>query len=263
MTPGNNTTAAPDDKSEWLYGVHSVSEALRAGRRRFLELCLLRNHGSARLSAIAELGELRSVPIKVADADTLTRLCGSNDHQGAVMRTGLYPLLRVDSLFSVASSPGRHLFLMMLDSIQDPHNLGAILRSAVCAGADGLVVHRHRFAPAGPTVSRVSAGALEHAAVYQVTNLADTIAQLQKETQLWVVGLDHRSPRLIYEANLTGHLALVVGGEEKGLRQLVKKRCDDLVSIPQTGPIESLNASVASAVGIFEAVRQRTAGQKR
>ncbi len=263
MTPGSNTVTAPDGRPEWLCGVHSVSEALRAGRRRFFELCFLRDHGSGRLSTLAELGARRSVPIKTADAETLTRLCGSGAHQGVGLRTGPYPLLNFESLIAVASSPDRPLFLMILDSIQDPHNLGAILRSAVCAGVDGLVVHRHRFAPAGPTVSRVSAGALEHAAVYQVTNLADTIAQLQKETQLWVVGLDHRSPRSIFETSLTGHLALVVGGEEKGLRQLVKRRCDDLVSIPQTGPINSLNASAASAVGIFEAVRQRAPGLER
>jgi 23S rRNA (guanosine2251-2'-O)-methyltransferase len=263
LTSQGNTVAAPNGNTEWLYGVHSVAEALRAGRRRFMELYLLRDHESRRLDTLAELGALRAVPIKVADAGALTRLCGSGVHQGAVLCAGPYPLLGFESLLAAASSPDRPLFLMMLDSIQDPHNLGAILRTAVCAGIDGLVVHRHRFAPVGPTVSRVSAGALEHATVYQVTNLADTITRLQKETHLWVVGLEHRSPRSIFEASLTGHLALVVGGEEKGLRQLVRKRCDDLVSIPQRGPIESLNASAASAVGLFEAVRQRTPGLQR
>lgn len=243
-----------------LYGIHPVKEAIRAGRRVIYEVFLLEKERSVRLSAIETLAESRSVPVRHENAKTLTRRCGSETHQGAVVRTGPYPYLSGADLLHRAGAPESDApFFVLLDSIQDPHNFGAIVRTALCAGVDGLVVAKNRSAPAGPSVSKVSAGALEHAKVYRVTNLADTLVRLRKQTRLWVVGLEKNARRSIYDLDLSGPLGLVIGGEGKGIRQLVRKRCDELVSIPQTGPVDSLNASVASALGIYEAMRQRSA----
>jgi 23S rRNA (guanosine2251-2'-O)-methyltransferase len=249
----------PARPAEWLYGVHPVTEALKAGRRTLYEMLLLKGDRGGRLTAVRELADSRQTPIRLTDAADLERRCGSENHQGVAMRVGGFPFRTLEDLVENASEGVPSPFIVLLDSIQDPHNLGAIVRTALCAGADGLVVPRDRSAPAGPVVSRVSAGALEHAILYQVTNLADTIERLRKLTRIWVVGLDPQASTTIYDADLRGPLGLVVGGEGKGIRPLVRKRCDDLVVIPQSGPVNSLNASVASAVGIYEVVRQRRA----
>lgn len=246
------------DRSEVLYGIHPVTEAIRAGRRRLYEIYLLEAERSERLASIATLAASRSIPIKRLDSDTLTQRCHSDRHQGAALRAGPFPCQMIEDLLrDVAAAASGTPFLLLLDNIQDPHNLGAILRTAACAGVDGIVVPKDRSAPPGPTVSRVSAGALEHATIYRVTNLADTIIRLQKQTRIWFVGLDPNAGKVLYNADLSGPLGLVVGGEGKGIRTLIRKRCDDLVSIPQVGAVDSLNASVAAAVGIYEAVRQR------
>ena len=144
----------------------------------------------------------------------------------------------------------------MLDSILDPQNLGGLIRTAVCAGVDAVILPKDRSATPSPAVSKASAGALEHARVIQATNLVRSMALL-KEAGIWITGLDRAGDPSIFQSDFNGPVALVVGGEEKGIRPLVKKHCDFLATIPQQGPIDSLNASAAGAVAIYEAFRQR------
>jgi 23S rRNA (guanosine2251-2'-O)-methyltransferase len=150
-------------------------------------------------------------------------------------------------------------FLLLVDSIQDPRNLGALIRTAICAGIQAVVIPKDRAAGPLPSVSKASAGALEHMVVTRVTNLASAMDAIRK-AGIWIAGLDINASTTIFASDLTGPLALVVGGEEKGLRPLVKKKCDQTVVIPQTGAIDSLNASVAGAVVLYEALRQRNTG---
>ncbi|UCF91775.1 MAG: 23S rRNA (guanosine(2251)-2'-O)-methyltransferase RlmB [Desulfobacterales bacterium] len=159
----------------------------------------------------------------------------------------------MDPISAVNADP----FLLLLDGILDPHNLGAIIRTALCAGVHGVIIPRDRAASPTPAVSKASAGALEHVRLIQVTNLVRTVQAL-KEKGLWIYGLDRSGEHSIFASDLTGPLALVIGGEQRGIRPLVKKNCDLVVAIPQVGPMNSLNASVAAAVAMFETFRQRT-----
>ena len=151
---------------------------------------------------------------------------------------------------------GSNPFLLLLDHIVDPHNLGALLRTAFCAGLDGVVITKDRSAKPTPAVSKASAGTMEHISLSRVTNMVSTIKTLQA-AGLWVVGLDKHTGQSIYTSELTGPIALVIGSEEKGIRPLVKKNCDLMVAIPQVGNVDSLNASVAGGVVMYETYRQR------
>lgn len=256
--PGRARRKTGRPSFETLYGIHPVFEALRAGRRAFHEIVLSEKGGSERLEAIAALGASLGVPVRREAANLLAARCGSEHHQGAVLRAGPYPYLSAEALMAAAADrSGGDPFFLFLDSVQDPHNLGAILRTALCAGVDGVVVTGGRTAPASAAVAKVSAGALEHVRLYRVGNLADTLLRLREGSPVWVVGLERDASRCLYEADLRGSLGMVVGGEDRGIRRLVAERCDDRVFIPQEGPVTSLNASVAAGIGIYEAVRQR------
>jgi 23S rRNA (guanosine2251-2'-O)-methyltransferase len=156
-----------------------------------------------------------------------------------------------------AESDPQSYFLLLLDNIMDPHNLGALVRTALCVGIDGVIIPKDRSVWPSPAVSKASAGALEHIRLAKVTNLVNTIKALKKKG-LWILGLDSAAKRSIFISDLKGSIAMVIGGEEKGIRPLVKKQCDVLMSIPQKGHINSLNASVAGAVVMYEAFRQRS-----
>jgi 23S rRNA (guanosine2251-2'-O)-methyltransferase len=187
-------------------------------------------------------------------SDRLTALAGTEAHQGVAAVVGPYPVVPLQRLTSGEKGPP---LLLLLDGIQDPHNLGAIVRTALCAGAAGIVLPRDRSVGPTPAVSRVSAGALEHTALARVTNLARSIDSLKK-AGFWIYGLVAAGGDSLFDCDLKGSLALVVGGEGKGLRRLVAERCDRIAAIPQRGPVGSLNASVAAAVALYEAYRQRS-----
>jgi 23S rRNA (guanosine2251-2'-O)-methyltransferase len=174
-------------------------------------------------------------------------------------KVGPYPLVKIAALAGCSQSPHTHCFLLLLDSVVDPHNLGALIRTASGVGTDGVVITRHRSASPTPAVSNTSAGALEHVRLAVVTNMAETIKAL-KSNGIWVIGMDRRADRSVFDSDLSGSIAIVIGGEEKGIRPLVRKRCDMLLSIPQSGTIDSLNASVAGAVVMYEVYRQRSVG---
>jgi len=167
-----------------------------------------------------------------------------------------YPTLGLFDLMNGKKSADTPLFLLLIDNIVDPHNLGALLRTALCATLTGVIIPKDRSAEPSPTVSKSSAGALEHIRLAAVANMVNVIKELKKNNT-WIIGLDKDGDRSIYENDFTGNIALVVGGEESGIRPLVKKNCDFLSFIPQNGPVNSLNASVAGAIAMYEAYRQR------
>ncbi len=242
--------------TEILFGVHPLEEALRAGRRTFEILYIRKGRAQRRLAAIADLAAGRKIPVRLVDETELQRLAGHGGHQGLCARVSPLPVWHADRLLETLATASRPPFWVLLDNLQDPHNLGAIVRTAYCAGADGVVIPRDRAAPPLPSVSKSSAGALEHLPVVRVTNMVNLIRALKKEG-LWVAGLDAGAENQVFTTPLDGPLALVVGGENRGLRRLVKSHCDLLVSIPQARAFDSLNASVAAALVIYEVFRQR------
>lgn len=239
-------------KTEILFGLHSVREAMRAGRRRMFEIYICKDRPSPRIAEMAALAASVHVPIKQITPKELTSLCGSEFHQGIGAKAQSYPLADLSVLPEKPDT-----FLLLTDSISDTHNLGALIRTALCAGVDGVILPKDRAASPVPSVSRASAGALEHMPVVQVANLVNTIKEL-KEKGMWIAGMAADGNQSLFQSDLTGPLAIVIGGEEKGIRPLVRKHCDFLIRIPQEGQIDSLNASVAGAVVMYEAYRQRT-----
>jgi len=243
-------------KSELLYGIHPVLETLAAGRRRIYKIYLAKEKKSKRLARIASMAEARSVSKKSIGPADFKALTGTIDHQGAAAVVSPYPQITVQDILQPMQAEDRKHFLLMLDNIQDPQNLGAIIRTALCVGIDGVIVPKDRSAPPTPAVSKASSGALEHIRLIRVTNLVQTIKHF-KNSGLWVLGLQKDAGQSIYDSDLSGSIALILGGEQKGIRPLVRKHCDFLVSIPQQGAFNSLNASVAAAVAMYEAFRQR------
>lgn len=246
----------PQPSTEILYGVHPVREALIAGRRRFESIVMARESGSGPLSEIRAAAAKRRIPIESVSKTHLESLSGEAIHQGVVAIVSPFPADAMDAFFQKGVRAGETPFLLILDSIVDTHNMGALIRTALCAGVTGMIIPKDRSVKPSPAVSKASAGAMEHAVIGIATNISTAIDDL-KSAGLWVSGLDAEAEKSVYDSDLTGPLAIVVGGEEKGIRPLVKKQCDFLVSIPQKGPIDSLNASVAGAVVMYEAVRQR------
>jgi 23S rRNA (guanosine2251-2'-O)-methyltransferase len=244
-------------KTELLYGIHPVEEALAAGRRTFREVFVAAGHSSKRLSIMASVAMSKNIPVRRVTTTQLNRIVGDIAHQGTAARVGPYPLVELTAVLAQASGSDPSRFLVLLDTIVDPQNLGAVIRSALGVGAEGVVIPRDRAAGPTPAVSKASAGALEHVRLVQVTNLSTTIRTLQSHGW-WVYGMDHSAELSVFEVDLTGLVAMVIGGEGKGIRPLVKQSCDLLLSIPQRGPVGSLNASAAAAVALYEAYRQRS-----
>jgi 23S rRNA (guanosine2251-2'-O)-methyltransferase len=243
-------------KKEILYGIHPVFEALKAGRRDFFEVYIAKDKTSKRIDKLVAIAESMKIPVERVEPLTLKSMTGTDLHQGLGVRTGPFPISGISDIFDgVRSNDANHL-LLLLDNIMDPHNLGALIRTALCVGVDGIIIPKDRSVPPTPAVSKASAGALEHIRLVRVTNMVNTIKAL-KEKGLWIAGMEKTSDKSIFLSDLTGPVAIVIGGEEKGMRPLVKKHCDFLMSIPQTGQVNSLNASVAGAVVMYEAFRQR------
>jgi len=247
-------------KTEVLYGIHPVYEALSAGRRRIHGIYLAQDIRNARLKPILSLAESRGISRHTLAAAEFKALVSPVRHQGVAARVSPCPLTPLTEILQSSHSGNDNFFLLMLDSIVDPQNLGALIRTALCVGVDGVILPKDNCAAPTPAVSRASAGALEHIRLSRVTNLVQTI-KLCKNRGLWIVGLSKDAPQSLYAGDLTGSIALVLGGEQKGIRPLVRKNCDFLLSIPQQGPVDSLNAASAGAVAMYEAWRQRTEGR--
>lgn len=196
------------------------------------------------------------ISVKGTSAQQLTLMVGHKRHQGICAEVSEYPMGSLDAILHSAQSVGELPFVLVLDQIVDPQNFGAIARTAHCAGIHGIIVPKKHAAPPSAAASKASAGALEHMNVAFVTNLVNALKSL-KDKGLWIAGADQDGQDTVFDADLSGPLAIVVGGEEKGIRPLVKKQCDYLVAVPQRGPIGSLNASAAAGVVMYEVFRQR------
>lgn len=242
--------------ADYLYGVNPVREALEGQGRRPLELVIAKGEHSARLEELVALAEGQRLQVTLRDRRDLERLAGNSQHQGVLLRLEPFKYAELDELLDVWRASGRPAFLLLLDGITDPHNLGAILRSAEVAGCHGVIMPKDRSCPVTPVVEKTAAGALSYLPLCQVTNLSRTLEELKK-AGIWCYGLagDEGSQDL-YATDLTGNLALVVGSEGKGLRPNIRNHCDGLLAIPMRGKVNSLNASVAAAVALFEVVRQ-------
>ena len=244
-----------DPSLEYLYGVHPVLEALSAYRRRFMEIWITGKYLDQRRSQLVALARKRGVPIRKVSAERLRSQVGPVVHQGIAALVKPLPFVLLTKVLPPKSKSFAPGIWLLLDNITDPNNLGAIIRTALCAGVKAVIIPKDRSAPPSPAVSKASAGALEHVALCRVVNLAETIKRL-KAHGIWVAGLDADAKYNLFNHDLTGPMGLVIGGEEKGIRPRIKKECDFVLSIPQVGAVSSLNASVAAAVVIFEAFRQ-------
>lgn len=241
---------------DYIYGINPVKEGLR-GRRKALELFVDEKSGGKRIDEVLLLAKENGVPVRKRQKQDLDRLAGMPHHQGVVL--GMEPFSYEDFENQLArwQESGEEAFFLLLDGITDPHNLGAILRNADAAGCQAVVITKDRSCGITNVVDKASAGAVEHLAVCQVINLARTIEMLKKHN-VWVYGLAAgETAKPLYAVNLSGHIALVVGSEGEGLRQRTRQLCDGLLEIPMSGEVSSLNASCASAVAMFEVVRQR------
>jgi len=240
------------------YGIHAVRVLLTRQPQRVRRVLLAGGRDAGRLAEIRALAQKAGVQVDAADDALLDKLAEGGRHQGAVAEVlprAEDPETQLEeALESTAGAP----LLLVLDGVQDPHNLGACLRSADAAGVAAVIVPRNRAAGMTPVVRKVAAGAAETVPLVAVVNLARTLRQL-KERGIWLVGTDDTAEKALYEADLAGPVALVMGSEGEGLRRLTRECCDVLVSIPMAGAVESLNVSVATGVVLFEAVRQRSA----
>jgi len=243
---------------EVLYGLHPVEEAIRSGGRR-LDYVLVSRERSPRLDKLIELCKIANIRVSYENKDQLTRIARTDAHQGAVAAVRERQFLTIEDLLA-ARGRFEHKFFLALDGVEDPHNLGALLRSADGAGVDGVLLPERRSAPISGVVAKTSAGASEHVPIARVTNITRSLEQL-KRANVWVVGLDERGTPDYTDFDFNLDCCLVLGAEGAGLHDLVKKTCDHLLRIPMAGSVSSLNVSVAGAVVMYEALRQRSKPQ--
>jgi len=239
-----------------VVGRNPVCEALRADRT-INKIYLARDMKSAATADILNLARQKQVPVQNVDKQFLAHMAPGAVHQGVIAQVAPYAYVELEDLLDGIKHADP--LLVLLDEVTDPHNLGAIIRSADAAGAHGVIIPKRRAAAVTPVVVKSSAGAVEFVPIARVGNLVRTIEWLQ-ERGIWVVGAHHDATQLVWDAPLSGPLAIVIGGEDKGLGRLVREKCDLLVKLPMAGRVNSLNASVAAALVLFDVVRQRSRG---
>jgi 23S rRNA (guanosine2251-2'-O)-methyltransferase len=237
-----------------IFGINAVSEALKARGRAFEWVGVAKERHDLRLQRLIQECRRSSVPVRFVPRPELDRMAGNNSHQGVVAVTSSKQYNDLNDI--VEARRGHYSLIVVLDGVEDPHNLGAILRTADACGANGVVIPERRAAGITGTVAKSSAGASEHLPVAKVTNISRTLVEL-KEKELWIVGLDERGKQRYDQVDYKMNCAVVLGTEGKGLHDLVRKNCDFLVSIPMLGSVPSLNVSVAAGVVLYEVVRQR------
>ena len=237
-----------------IYGRNPVREAFRAGKTAE-KIFFLKGERDARLSALFSEAKERGVPVEYVERGVLDRMTEGGNHQGVAARVTDFAYSSLEDIFACAEERGEKLLIVLLDGITDPHNFGAIVRSAECFGAHGIVIPSRRSVGVTETVVKVASGATEHMRIAKVTNINDTIREL-KERNVWVYACDFggKSPKC---ADLKDNTALVVGSEGTGVHRLTRELCDGVVTIPEYGKINSLNASVAAGIVLYETARQR------
>jgi 23S rRNA (guanosine2251-2'-O)-methyltransferase len=237
-----------------IYGINPVAEALKARGRAFQWVGVAKERHDLRLQRVVEECRRNSIPVRFVPRAELDRMAGNNAHQGVVAVTSAKQYTSLEDV--VGGKRGQYSLVVVLDGVEDPHNLGAILRTADAAGADGVVIPERRAAGVTSTVAKASAGASEHLPIAKVTNIARTVEEL-KSQHLWVVGVDERGAQSYDSVDYNMDCAIVLGAEGKGLHDLVRRKCDFVVSIPMLGKVPSLNVSVAAGVMLYEIMRQR------
>jgi 23S rRNA (guanosine2251-2'-O)-methyltransferase len=245
-----------------LYGLHPVEEALRSGARPLDHISVARERESRRdprMDAVLDLARAKGVRISPEPRDQLTRHCKTDAHQGIVAFVRERKFLALEDLLNAPAGPSGKRFFLALDGVEDPHNLGALLRSADGAGIDGVILPERRSAPLSAVTAKSSAGASEHVRIAQVVNITRALEALKKQN-IWIVGLDERGTPDYTGFDFQQDVCLVLGSEGSGLHDLVKRTCDHLLRIPMAGSVSSLNVSVAGAVVMYEAMRQRRTG---
>ncbi|MDD2218332.1 MAG: 23S rRNA (guanosine(2251)-2'-O)-methyltransferase RlmB [Eubacteriales bacterium] len=250
----NNSATSPDKSI--IIGRNPVLEALASGR--LIEKLLIGKGAEGSAKKIIGIAKDRKLPITFADKIILDRAAGVGTHQGVVAYVSAYEYGEMEDLFESAKSRGEDPFFVILDGLEDPHNLGAVLRTADAAGAHGVIIPKRRAVGLTETVAKASAGAIEYVPVVKVTNIAQTIDEL-KERGVWIAACD-MGDNIHYNADLKGPIAIVIGSEGFGIGKLIGEKCDFTVSIPMKGKINSLNASNAAAVMLYEVRRQRDTG---
>ena len=243
-----------EQNNDLIAGRNAVSEALRS--QRSINKILLQEgaHGGS-LGEIIALAKQKGVPVETVKAEKLDKLAKGLRHQGVAALAAPIAFRTLDDVFARAAEKNEEPFILLLDELQDPQNVGALIRSADAAGVHGVLMPRRRSCPLNAVVAKISAGAVEYVPVVQIGNIAQTIEELMQRG-CWVVGADMDGVDF-YAANMSGPIVLVIGAEGRGLGRLVKQKCDDVVSIPMNGGVNSLNASAAGAVLMYEVVRQR------
>jgi 23S rRNA (guanosine2251-2'-O)-methyltransferase len=247
-------------KAERVFGLHAVSSLLERSPARVSLLQVLESRDDQRIRQVLELAAKANVPVRRVARRDLDELVPGVSHQGVIAETGVTSGVGEQELPGFIEQLEHPAFLLILDGIQDPHNLGACLRSADAAGVDAVILPKDRSAPLNATVRKVACGAAEVVPVVRVTNLARVMRQL-RDAGIWIYGAAGEADSTLYDIDLCGPLALVLGGEGKGLRRLTREHCDGLVSIPLAGSVSSLNVSVATGICLFEARRQRAAAR--
>ena len=240
-----------------LTGIHAVREALEANQPLDSVIVARGIHGN-RIEELVRLARQHGIPVRFEERIQLDRTAGMREHQGVVAIVAASPTASFEDLLKPRDAHASPGLLVLLDGVEDPQNLGAIVRTSLAAGVQGVVIPERRAAGLTDSVARASAGALAHLPVARVKNLSRAMEEM-KQAGYWLVGLDERAEKHHTEVDFKIPVGIVLGGEGKGLHALIRERCDFLVSIPTTGPVRALNVSVAAGVVLFEAVRQRAA----
>lgn len=245
--------------TDYIYGLHAVESALKRSPEDVLALWVDAKRHDRRMALILELAKRHGVKIQTVDKHELADMIPEGRHQGVVAQARAPKVLAEADLDNLLDNVSDNPFLLILDGVTDPHNLGACLRSADAAGVQAVITTRDRAATLTPTAIKVASGAAQTVPFVQVTNLARCLRDL-KQRGIWLVGLDGMAEQTLYDTDLRGPLAIVMGAEGQGLRRLSREHCDFLAGIPMVGSVESLNVSVATGICLFEALRQRNAG---
>lgn len=243
-----------------IYGRNPVIEALEANHTMD-KILIQEGLRHSQIGYIRNLAKERGITYRFADKRKLDKMTEGENHQGVVAIAAAHRYAELSDILDAAKEKGEPPFIVIADGITDPHNLGSIIRTANAAGAHGVIIPKDRSVSLSSVVAKVSAGAIEHTPVARVTNIAQTIDRLKKEG-LWIAGTALEAEGYCYDSDLTGPLGIVIGSEGEGMSRLVRDHCDFLVKIPMLGKAESLNASVATGVLLYEAVRQRLNKQK-
>lgn len=249
-----NQDRANEVKSDVISGRNPVSEAIRSGRP-IDKILVARGEKSGAVVGILAKAKEKQIPVKEADRTKLDYISGGSTHQGIIAFAAVRDYSTVEEILDYAQSRNEAPFIMVLDEVEDPHNLGAIIRTAECAGVHGIIIPKRRSAGLSYTVGKASAGAVEYMRVARVTNIANLIDEL-KEKGIWVYGADMNGTDYS-ECDFSGACAIVIGNEGKGISRLVREKCDVIVSLPMKGQINSLNASVAAGILMYSAMKNR------